>query len=589
MQLLKHFHELSLQSKNAKELKGLILQLAIEGNLTKKWRIENPNSETQLALLKRIKVEKATLLIENEVKKEKPIDPISKSEIKFELPIGWVWCRFSEIAYIVRGGSPRPIKDYITTDPEGLNWIKIGDTKGNPKYIEKCQEKIIKEGLKKSRLVIPGDFLLSNSMSFGRPYIMKTTGCIHDGWLLIREAKKIIGQDYLYHMLSSKYIYNSFKESAAGGVVQNLNIEKAKQTVIPIPPIKEQIAIVKIVEQLFKEVEQLEHLTVKRIQLKEQFAASALRDLSTNNTIKEWEVLKPHFHTFFNEEPNIKKLRESILQLALQGKLTAHWRRMQQNKFPLGEMSEGQRGEGDHSAKALIEKIKAEKAKLVKEGKIKKEKPLPPIKEDEIPYELPEGWVWCRFQEVFDIRDGTHDSPKYVEGGDSYPLITSKDFKNGAIDFSNSKRISKGDYLKIIQRSGVETDDVLFSMIGGNIGNQVVVGEFIDFAIKNVALFKYFNKKLSVPQFLKLFSLHITYDLQNKAIGGAQPFISLTNLRNLLFPVPSLEEQKAIVETVNHLMVSCDQLEEQAKLSKQQAGDWMKGSLREVIQKKKHN
>ncbi|SFV66939.1 Type I restriction-modification system, specificity subunit S [hydrothermal vent metagenome] len=174
------------------------------------------------------------------------------------MPDGWVWCRFKDTAFIVRGGSPRPISNYITTAKDGINWIKIGDTKNNSKYIYSTQQKIKKEGLKKSRYVEPGDFLLTNSMSFGKPYIMRTTGCIHDGWLLIKTPKSIINEDYLYHMLSSSYTYTSFKKSARGAIVQNLNIDKVKGTIIPVPPLAEQKAIAKKVESLMQKVSQME-------------------------------------------------------------------------------------------------------------------------------------------------------------------------------------------------------------------------------------------------------------------------------------------------------------------------------------------
>lgn len=240
------------------KLKQSILQEAIQGKLTADWRKQNPNTESSNTLFERIKAEKDQLIKDKKIKKEKALPPITEEEIPFELPDGWVWCRFVDIAEIARGGSPRPIGNFLTNDEDGINWIKIGDTKNDDKFINSTREKIKPEGLKKSRFVEPGDFLLTNSMSFGRPYIMKTSGCIHDGWLLIRYAKKFIEQDYLYSMLSSKYVYDSFKETARGGVVQNLNIDKARATIIPIPPLSEQQAIIEKVESLMEKCQTLE-------------------------------------------------------------------------------------------------------------------------------------------------------------------------------------------------------------------------------------------------------------------------------------------------------------------------------------------
>jgi len=163
---------------------------------------------------------------------------------------GWTIKKLAEICEIERGGSPRPIDNYLTTNEEGINWIKIGDTKGVTKYITKTEQKIRTEGAKRSRMVFEGDFILSNSMSFGRPYIMKTTGCIHDGWLVLRHPK--VDQDYLYHVLSSDLVFSQFDRLAAGSTVRNLNIGLVKGVQIPVPPLPEQQRIIAILDEAFE-------------------------------------------------------------------------------------------------------------------------------------------------------------------------------------------------------------------------------------------------------------------------------------------------------------------------------------------------
>ena len=162
---------------------------------------------------------------------------------------GWQTKKLGEICEIERGGSPRPIQNFITTDPKGINWIKIGDATASDKYIYKTEEKIKPEGVKRSRMVYEGDFILSNSMSFGRPYIMKTTGCIHDGWLVLHQPK--VDPDYLYHVLSSDLVFSQFDRLAAGSTVRNLNIGLAKSVEIPYPPLPEQQRIVGILDEAF--------------------------------------------------------------------------------------------------------------------------------------------------------------------------------------------------------------------------------------------------------------------------------------------------------------------------------------------------
>ena len=158
---------------------------------------------------------------------------------------------------IARGGSPRPIKEYITTAADGVNWIKIGDTEKNGKYICATAEKIKPSGVSKSRMVHAGDFLLTNSMSFGRPYILKVDGCIHDGWLVISQSTEIFDQDYLYWLLSSNYAYMQFCGKVSGAVVKNLNSDKVANSVFPLPPLAEQKRIVAKLEEILPLCERL--------------------------------------------------------------------------------------------------------------------------------------------------------------------------------------------------------------------------------------------------------------------------------------------------------------------------------------------
>lgn len=146
-----------------------------------------------------------------------------------------------EIANIQRGGSPRPIQDFITDREDGVNWIKIGDTSLTSKYIMSAKEKIIPAGVKHSRRVKPGDFVLSNSMSFGRPYIVGIDGCVHDGWLVISDYEDSLDVNYLYYVLCSHQVQKQLESLAAGSTVQNLKSDTVKKVVIPVPSdIKEQ-------------------------------------------------------------------------------------------------------------------------------------------------------------------------------------------------------------------------------------------------------------------------------------------------------------------------------------------------------------
>ena len=256
---------------------------------------------------------------------------------------------------------------------------------------------------------------------------------------------------------------------------------------------------------------------------------------------------------------NTKALRQKVLDLAIHGKLVP------QNP-------------NDESATVLLEKIRAEKAEKIKKGELKVDKKDSFIFvgsdkrhyeqfadgtvkdiEDEIPFDVPEGWAWCRFGNFIDVRDGTHYSPKYVENG--YPFVTSKNLVNGKIDFTDVKYISEKDHKEYIQRSFVEDGDILFAMIG-SIGNPVLVKKDREFSIKNVALFKPYSKQLTNMKYLFYFLLWIQENLRSKAKGGMQPFIPLSFFRTeVLIPIPPSEEQFRIISNIEEILSKIDSLE----------------------------
>lgn len=203
---------------------------------------------------------------------------------------GWEFKKLGEVCTIERGGSPRPITNYITDSEDGINWIKIGDALDGSKYITSTKEKIRPEGIKKSRFVHKGDFILSNSMSFGRPYILKVDGCIHDGWLVIHDDNEVFIKDYLYYILSSSIMYAKFSQLAVGGVVNNLNSSLVRKVAIPIPPKSTQLSIVSELDKIN------ELIRLKKEQLKDydNLAQSIFYEMFGDPVENEkgWEVKK---------------------------------------------------------------------------------------------------------------------------------------------------------------------------------------------------------------------------------------------------------------------------------------------------------
>lgn len=181
----------------------------------------------------------------------------------------WEVRKLEEVMNVFRGGSPRPIQNFITTTSNGINWIKIGDTSPKGKYIDTSEEKIIPDGEKYSRRVNVGDFILSNSMSFGRPYILKIDGCIHDGWLVLQNYHIHFVTEFLYYLLTSKSVNDQYKSKAAGSGVLNLNKELVKSVLLQYPDIKEQTRIANILSDMDTEIEALEQKLAKAKQIKQ--------------------------------------------------------------------------------------------------------------------------------------------------------------------------------------------------------------------------------------------------------------------------------------------------------------------------------
>ena len=480
------------------ELKNSILQLAIQGKLVEQRPEEGVAADLLVGVLTYDQVDGHRV-------KGKEISQITEDDIPFELPDSWEWVKLGSVCTIARGGSPRPIKDYITDDSNGINWIKIGDTEKNGKYISSTAEKIKPSGVSKSRMVHAGDFLLTNSMSFGRPYILKTDGCIHDGWLVISQGTEVFDQDYLYWTLSSGFAYSQFRGKVSGAVVKNLNSDKVANAVFPLPPLPEQKRIVAKIEELLPLIERYE---------------------------KAWSRLEDFNKRFPGD------MQKSILQMAIQGKLVE------------------QRPE-EGTGEELYQQIQSEKQALIKSGKIKKEKPLPEITEDEIPFEIPEGWKWVRISDLCrSIADGDHQPPPQVPNG--IPFLVISNVSGGTLDFSNTRFVPSDYFNSLSPERVAERGDILFT-VTGSYGIPVKVDCETSFCFqRHMALLKLMMEWDYL--FYALKSPVIRNQCDATATGTAQKTVGLNSLRNMIIPLPPLAEQKRIIARLEELLPLCERL-----------------------------
>ena len=233
------------------------------------------------------------------------------------------WQRYSlkELCSIVRGGSPRPISQYITSG-EGYNWLKIGDTQNISKYIYQTKQKIKKEGLKKTRLVHKNDFILSNSMSFGKPFIMQTEACIHDGWLSLSISDpSVLDTDFLYYLLSSQLMFRKFNERAAGSSVRNLKIELVNEVEVYLPPLPEQKAIADILQTWDTAIEKTEALIAAK---EKQFDWLCQRFFTPNSQVTSlWEHRRISDFVKTRKEKSVPSENKPLYSLTIEDGVTS--------------------------------------------------------------------------------------------------------------------------------------------------------------------------------------------------------------------------------------------------------------------------
>jgi type I restriction enzyme S subunit len=245
--------------------------------------------------------------------------------------VSWVKYKLGDVCDIARGGSPRPISKFITKEQNGINWIKIADATRSNKYIYKTKEKIKKEGISRSRVVNDGDFLLSNSMSFGRPYIMRITGCIHDGWLVLSNYQKYLDIDFFYYLLSSSVVVNQFENLAQGSTVRNLNKELVSRVEVMIPPLLIQKKIVLKLDKIFAEIDKAIAATETNIKNIDDFFQSYLTNIFEKMLLKNKSIHLKNICLFENGDrgknyPSKKHQVRNGIPFINAGDLKEHWK-----------------------------------------------------------------------------------------------------------------------------------------------------------------------------------------------------------------------------------------------------------------------
>lgn len=530
-----------LELYGVKKLRELILELAVRGKLVP----QDPNDEPASVLLERIASEKAQLIKDKKIKKPKKLLALNDEDIPFGLPEGWEWSQVNELAKVVTDGVHHTPK-YLDN---GVPFISVKDIDGKSisfddcKYISQEQHEEINQRCNPEK----GDILLCRIGTLGRATIVDTEKAfsLFVSVGLLKFFNEQLLPEYLHTVFHSPLLLRQYDEIKAGGSHTNkLNLGDIPRLKIPVAPLQEQHRIVAKVDELMTLCDQLEQQTEASIEA-HQVLVTTLLDTLTNSAdadelMQNWARISEHFDTLFTTEESIDQLKQTILQLAVMGKLVPQ-------------------DPNDEPATELLKRIAEEKAQLVKEKKIKKQKALPPINEDEKPFELPNGWEWCRLGSACKkLTDGSHNPPPNHEGG--FPMLSCKEIYDGRIDFSLASRfVDQDGFDKENKRTAIKAGDVLLNIVA-SIGRSAIVPEkFPPFVLqRNVAVLdseissEYLTEFLMSPMALNY------YDKNAK--GTAQKVIYLGKLSEMLVPVPPQCEQDRIVKQLREMMDLCSKL-----------------------------
>lgn len=524
-----------------KKLRELILELAVRGKLVP----QDPNDEPASALLERIAAEKAELVKQGKIKKQKPLPEISEKEKPFELPEGWEWARINDIASFTNGYAFKSSE----FQGSGVGIVKIGDidssgfiSTGGMSYVSEKNINVLPEEMR----VNPGDMVIAMSgATTGKLGFNKTKNT----FLLNQRVGKIapysVDKEFIYHYLSTRIEANL--SISLGSAIPNISTAQINSIIIPIPPSNEQIKITARVKSLISICNQLVQSSLASLDAHQQLVETLLTTLTNSQNAGElaekWARISEHFDTLFTTEASIDALKQTILQLAVMGKLVPQ-------------------DPNDEPASDLLKRIAQEKAQLVKDGKMKKQKPLPPISDEEKPFELPDGWEWVRFDEIinpqYPISYGVLVPGEHHDSG--VPLVRVADLDNTENGKFPEKKIDisiSDNYKRTILQGG----EILMSVVGsiGKIG--ICPSEWKGSNIAR-AVCRIKPMDLLERDYIAIFlqSPFAKEKLLAETRTLAQPTLNLSLLKIMQIPLPPKPQQIKIINKTNNLIELCNKI-----------------------------
>ena len=484
------------------ELKNSILQLAIQGKLVE----QRPEEGTAQELYAQIQAEKQRLIREGKLKKEKPLPEITEDEKPFEIPEGWMWVRVGDIFAHNTGKAMNGSAKKIDKAGSIRKFITTSNVYWNSFDLSTVKEMFFSDDELERCTVSKGDLLMCE----GGAYYGRTAIWTYDYDICFQNHVHRLRPYGIQELLFFYHLFYFYKTNnmmkAKGTAMPGLSSQSLHQMSVPLPPLAEQKRIVAKIEELLPLVDRYE---------------------------QAWTKLED-FNRRFPED-----MKKSILQQAIQGKLVE------------------QRPE-EGTAQELYAQIQAEKQRLIKEGKIKKEKPLPEIAEDEKPFEIPEGWMWVRLRDIVSVLgDGIHGTPSFDESGCFYFINGNNLVKGKVVIKSDTKAVTKLEYEKY--KKPLDKNTILVS-INGTIGNYAFYNNEPIILGKSACYFSLING-IDKKYICQLLTTQLFFDYAVKeATQTTIKNVSLKAMRMLPVPLPPLAEQKRIVARLEELLPMCDKL-----------------------------
>ncbi|EIN8567406.1 restriction endonuclease subunit S [Salmonella enterica subsp. enterica] len=532
-----------------KKLRELILELAVRGKLVP----QDPNDEPASELLKHIAAEKAELVKQGKIKKPKPLPEISEEEKPFELPAGWEWIKISEIGH--DWGQKTPDEDFT--------YIDVGSINKEYGIIEEPSILSAKDAPSRARKIVQKGTVIYSTV---RPYLLNiaiiesafSPEPIASTAFAIIHPYTAMNANFIYYYLRSPVFINYVESCQTGVAYPAINDKQFFSGIIAVPPSSEQARITKKIKELMSLCDQLEQHSLTSLDAHQQLVETLLTTLTDSQNADEltenWARISEHFDTLFTTEPSIEALKQTILQLAVMGKLVPQ-------------------DPNDEPASELLKRIAQEKAQLVKDGKIKKQKPLPLISDKEKPFEVPEGWEWCKFGLISEFINGDRGSNypnknEYVVHGIPW-INTGHIEKNGTLSITDMNFITEKKFNEL--RSGkIQSGDLVYCLRGATFGKTAFVKPYESGAIaSSLMIIRPFIREMGEYIYNYLISPFGRSQIFRFDNGSAQPNLSANSVMLYAFACPPLQEQFRIHKKITELFHICDNLKLQTQSAQQ--------------------